>query len=253
MLTPSRSGPLNSLRRRVHRVRAGGESGISLMELVMAMTLSVILGAITTVLFVAVDSSTAASTDRAIDSAKARNVLQAWTSYLQVSDGPTAGSAVNRFEWFSPTNILFYSGLFNRSQGSLTTTSAPTLIWLRLSSAGQLVEEQFKPIPTSFPASPTTCRILSSGVTASKLFTPYSSTGGDLSSVNLGTAQTAGAGCVAIPSSLPSQAQHPDQTAAGNLQTVFSVGINFTVTDSRGLHPIPFSAVAQLPVLAGSS
>lgn len=244
---------LTALRRRVRQARTGGDAGISLMELVMAMTLSVILGAITTVLFVAVDSSTAASTDRAIDSGKARNVLQAWTSYLQVSDGPTAGSAVNRFEWFAPTNIMFYSDLFNRSQGSLATTSTPTLIWLRLSSAGQLVEEQFKPVPTSFPASPTTCRILSSGVTASKLFTPYNSSGSDISSVNLGAAQTAGAGCVSIPSSLPSQAQHPDQTAAGNLQSIFSVGINFTITDSRGKHPIQFSAVAAVPVLAGSS
>jgi hypothetical protein len=245
--------PFAALRRRVQRVRAAGDTGISLMELIMAIVLSVVLGAITSVLFVAVDKSTAASTDRAIDSGKARNVLQSWTSYLQVADGPTAGSAVNRFEWFSPSSIMFYAGLFNRSQGSLTTTSAPTLIWLRLSSAGQLVEEQFTPIPASFPASPTTCRILSSGVSGTKVFTPFNHAGNDISAVNLGTSQSVGAGCVSIPSSLPSRAQHPDQTAAGNLQSIYTVGINFTITDSRGKHPIQFSAVAALPVLAGSS
>jgi hypothetical protein len=244
---------LSALTSRVRRVAASGDAGISLMELVMAMVLSVVLGAITSVLFLAVDKSTAASTDRAIDSGKARNVLQSWTSYLQVADGPAAGSAVNRFEWFAPTNVLFYADLFNRSQTQLATTGTPTLIWLRLDTAGRLVEEQFRPAPTAFPATATTCRILSSAVTASKLFTPYNSTGGDISAVNLGAAQSVGAGCVTIPSTIPSKVQHPDQTAAGNLQTIFTVGLNFSLTDSRKQHPIAFSAVAALPVLAGSS
>jgi hypothetical protein len=244
---------LTALRHRLARVHATRDAGISLMELVMAMTLSVILGAITSVLLIGVDSSTAASTDRAIDSGKAHNVLQAWTSYLQVSDGPAPGSVVNRFEWFTASSVMFYSDLFNRSQGSLGSTSAPTLVWLRLDSAGQLVEEQFNPAPTSFPASATTCRVLSSGASASKLFTPYNSSGIDISSLGLGTAQSVGTGCVRIPSALPSQAQHPDQTTAGNLQSIYTVGINFSLQDSGKAHPIQFSAVAALPVLAGSS
>jgi hypothetical protein len=246
---------LTWLGRRARHVRASGDGGISLIELIVAMVLTTILGAITTVLFVDVDNSTAASSDRAIDSAKARNVLQSWTSYLDVSDGPgpSPGSAVNRFEWFAPSSVLFYSDLFNRSQGSLGTTSPPTLIWLRLDTSGQLIEEQFKPVPTSFPASPSTCRVIGSGVTAAKLFTPYNSSGSDISSVNLGAAQSVGAGCVAMPSTIPSQLQHPDQTAAGNLQSIYTVGINFTLTDTRGHHPIQFSTVATVPVLAGSS
>lgn len=244
---------LTGLRNRVRTVRRGGDAGMSLTELLVAMVLAAVLGAITSVLFVDVDNSTAASTDRAIDSAQARNVLQSWTSYLQVSDGPTAGSATNRFEWFGPSSILFYSDLFNRSQSSLASTGAPILVWLRLDSAGQLVEEQFKMIPATFPASPTTCRLLGTGATASPLFTPYNSTGADISSVDLGSPQTVGAGCVALPSAIPSKSGTPDQTAVGNLQTVATVGISFTLTDSRKAHPIQFSAVAALPTLAGSS
>ena len=219
----------------------------------MAMVLASILGAITIVLFVAVDKASSATSDRGIDSAKARNVLQSWSSYLQVSDGPTAGAALNRFEWLAPSSVAFYADLYNRSQGASTTT-APTLIWLRLDSGNQLVEEQFSPAPTAFPATWTTCRVLGGGVSAAKLFTAYGSTGNDLSSLNLGSAETVTtAGCQKLPSSLPSQAQHPDQIASANLQKVFSVGIDFTVSDTKNTHPIEFNEVTALPYLVGAS
>lgn len=244
---------LRRARARARRVGASGDAGISLAELIVAMVLSTILGAITLVLFIDVDNSTSASTDRAIDAAKARTAIQAWTTYLQVSDGPTTGSALNRFEWFSPTNVAFYADLFNRTQASLATTSAPTLVWLRLDSGGQFVEERFTPAPTGFPANYTACRILGSNFTAPKLFTPFGSTGNDLTGLNLGAAQNTAAGCQKLPSTLPSQLQHPDQIAAANLQRVFSVGIDFTVMDTKKTHPLEFNAVASLPVLAGAT
>lgn len=244
---------LSVLRRRVRRVRATADAGVSLPELLMAMVLSSILGAITLVLFVAVDKASSTTSDRAINDGKARTTLQAWSTYLQASDGPTAGSALNRFEWFTASNVLFYSDLYNRSGSSLGTTSPPKLVWLRLDSAKQLVEEQFSPIPTSFPASWKSCRILGGGVNATKLFTPYGSTSNDLSSLNLGSAPSVGAGCQKLPSTLPSQQQHPDQTAAANLEKLFSIGIDFTVSDTHNTHPLEFSAVTALPYLSGAS
>jgi prepilin-type N-terminal cleavage/methylation domain-containing protein len=244
---------LTAAMNRVRRVRASADAGVSLPELMMAMVLSAILGAVTLVLFIDVNNATSTTSDRAINAAKARTALQAWTSYLQVSDGPTAGSALNRFEWIGPTNVLFYSDLYgSRLQTSLATTGAPTLVWLRLDGTGQLVEEQFSPIPSSFPATAKTCRLLGGGVSAAKLFTPYGSTGSDLSALNLGTVPSASSGCQPL-AGLPSKAQHPDQAATANLQTVFSVGIDFTVSDTKHSHPIEFNAVVALPVLAGAA
>ena len=244
---------LTALRRRLEHVRSSADAGLSLTELIVAMALTSVLGAITLMLFVAVDRSTSTTSDRAINDGKARTTLQAWSTYLQVSDGPNAGSALNRFEWVSAGNILFFADLYNRSASSLSTTSAPKLVWLRLDSSNQLVEEIFNVLPTSYPAAWSSCRILGGNVSATKFFTPYGSTGNDLSSLSMGTPPTVSAGCQKLPSSLPSQAQHPDQTAATNLQKIFSIGIDFTVSDTHNSHPIEFSAVTTLPYLAGAS
>ncbi|HEV7192622.1 MAG TPA: hypothetical protein VGN35_05380 [Jatrophihabitantaceae bacterium] len=244
---------LTGLRRRVQLVRDSADAGVSLPELLMAMLLSTLLGAVTMVLFVSVDNATSTNTDRSINAAKARNVVQAWTSYLQVSDSATTGSALNRFEWFAPTNVLFYADLYNRPQTATATTNPPSLMWLRLDSAGQFVEEQFATIPTSFPAKWSTCRLLGGGASATKLFTPYGSTGNDLSSLSLGAAQNPGTGCQKLPSTLPSQLSHPDQVAAANLEKLFSVGIDFTVKDTKKSHPLEFNAVVTLPFLVGAT
>lgn len=244
---------LTALRNRLRRVRASADAGISLPELLMTMVLTSILGAITLMLFLAVDKSTSTTSDRSINAAKARNVLQSWSSYLQVSDGPTQGSALNRFEWFTPTSVLFYADLYNRSQAASSAPTAPTLVWLRLDTGKQLVEEQFTPIPTTFPAAWKSCRILGGGVSATKLFTAYGSTSNDLSSLSMGSASSVTAGCQKLPSALPSQAQHPDQIASANLQKIFSVGIDFTVSDTKNSHPAQFNEVAVVPYLAGAS
>jgi Tfp pilus assembly protein PilW len=252
-----------ALHRRLRAHDGRRDAGITLMELVVAMVLSTILGAVTTVLFVYVDNATSTATDRAISSAQARNVLQSWTSYLQVSDGPTAGVATNRFEWFTSTNIAFHSDLFNRSQTSLGTTNSATLVWLRLDGAGQLVEEQFNPMPASYPAQWTACRVLATNVSTTNsfspttVFTPYTSNGSSLATLmsngGLGTAETASNGCQKLPSAVPSQTQHPSQTVVTNLQTIASVEITITVKDTKQSHPIAFDAIVPLPTLAGGT
>ena len=120
---------LTGLARRAHAVRHDDE-GVTLMELVVAMTISSILGALTLALFVTVNNSSAATTDRSIGAAQARNILQSWSSYLRVSDGPVAGSSTRRFEWLRPTGTIFYADLNNRSGSGAATP--PTMIWLRL-------------------------------------------------------------------------------------------------------------------------
>jgi len=240
------------LTRLLHRRRAAvGEAGISLVEVLVAMTLSMILGAITMTLAVKVSSSSSDSTDRTISSEQSRNVMQAWSGYLQVADDPTStGTGVSRFEWFTASSILFYSDLNNRS-GSLATTGAPTMVWLRLDSASQLVEEKFVASPSSYPAAPSSCRILNFKVTATKLFTPINAGGFEITNQSLGTSPTVGSGCQSLPSAPPSKTNKPDASVIANLQNVAAVSISFTTRDTRNSHPLSFTTTLLLPPVAG--
>jgi prepilin-type N-terminal cleavage/methylation domain-containing protein len=251
---------LTALRRR-YRARHDSDAGFSLAELLVAMVIMSILGALTAKLFVSVDNSSAMSTDRSINSASAGAVMQAWTEYLRVADGLTPGSTTNRIEWLTAPDqnglganeMVFYADLFNRTTtgSGLSATNAPTMIWLRLDGKGVLIEEQFSSTAVQ-GASPTRCRRLLSGVTTTRLFTPYDASGHDLSTQNLGTASGAGNGCQNLPVTVPSQQRHPDATAAANLPNVSRISIDFVVPDSRKKHAIEFNSVVTLPTLGGS-
>jgi hypothetical protein len=52
---------------------------------------------------------------------------------------------------------------------------------------------------------------------------------------------------------VPSRSGAPDPVAIANLQRVTSLSIAFTMTDTRGKHPIEFVSVATLPILGGAS
>src|SRR4051794_27276715 len=231
---------LSRVRGRIRRRHARGDAGVTLVEMLVAMGLSTILGAVTLVLFVQVSSASNTTTDRTVSSTQARNALQAWSSYLQVLDDPSgSGSGTNRFEWFTANSVLFYSDLNNRS-GSVGTTSAPTMVWLRLDSAQQLIEEKFPASPTSYPAAATTCRVLAFRVSATELFTAYNAAGADLTGNSLGTSPTVGTGCVSLPSAPPSKGT-PDQIVVANLKTVASVAIVFSTTDVSKTHTFNFA------------
>ena len=239
-----------SARLRAARAR---DDGWSLAELLVAMVLMSIFGALTARLFITVDTSSAESTDRSINSASAGAVMQAWTEYLRVADGTTPGSSSNRFEWITANDMVFYANLFNRATtgSGVTTTGGATMVWLRLDSKGVLIEEQF-PATATLGTNPTRCRRLLGSVTATRLFTPYDSNGNDLSAQNLGTASGAGPGCQKLPVTVPSQLKKPDPVAAANLPNVSRIAIDFVVPDSRKKHGIEFNSVVTLPTLGGA-
>lgn len=237
------------LRRRLAAARERGDAGVTLTELLVAMGLSTLLGALTLSLFISIDSSTAAITDRTISASSARNALQAWTGYLRVADGPTAGSRVSRIEWLTANDMLFYADLANRSMSDVGTTSAPTMVWLRRDTAGTLVEETF-PASAAASSSPSVCRRLVSRTQAGvPLFSPVDSNGNTMSGLDLGAAPTSAAGCVTLPTTVPSKSRAPDAAALANLQNVYSVQIDFIVRDTRGGHPLEFTSTAVLPAL----
>jgi Tfp pilus assembly protein PilW len=234
-----------SLIRRLRAIRASREAGMSLTEVLISMALSMLIGAMTLGLFLSISDTTTRATDRTSSSASARNAIQAWTAYLRVTDGTTAGSRTNRIEWLSANDMLFYADLNNRSWGSPGTTSAPTMIWLRRDSANRLVEEQFVSTAVAGTA-PRVCRLLVNRLTGSTpLFSAVDSGFHTLS--GLGTAPTASSGCRTLPVTVPSQQAHPDLTVRSNLQNVYSVTIDFLALDTHGKHPIEFTSQAVLP------
>lgn len=246
--------PPGVIRRRLYAVRGTGDAGITLMELLVAMVLTTIIGAMTIGVFISVNSSTANSEDRSFSTATARNTIQDWTAYLRVADGKAAGVKTNRIEWLTAKDMLFYADLYNRSVTNLTVTGAPTMIWLRLDSKKTLVEEQFASTATAGTA-PTVCRRMATNVTtvdaSTALFTAYDKSGAKMAGLDLGAAPTVTAGCVPLPVTVPSQTNKPDPSALANLQNVISVGIDFYVWDTKNLHPLEFTSQAVLPPLGG--
>jgi prepilin-type N-terminal cleavage/methylation domain-containing protein len=229
------------------------DSGFTLIEMLVTMVIAVTVGALTMRLVVMVNASASATSDRAVNSGRATSTIQAWSGYLAVIDDPTAsGLLANRFEWFTPTSVLFYSDQNNRS-GPISTTRAPTMIWLRLDGSGQLVEEQFPAQPASYPAGWTTCRSLLTDVTQAALFTAYDASGNDITALNLGTAPAVGNGCQKLPAAPPSQGGKSNATVVANLQNVASVRIAFTVLDHAKGHPLNFSSTVALPRLGAPS
>ena len=252
------------LSRRARLVLECADAGLTLIEVVVAMVLSVILGGLTVMVFANTNTSSAATTDRTISTASARDTIQAWAGYLRVADGTTPGSRSNRIEWLTGNDMLFYADLRNRTMSSPATIGAATMIWIRLDSQGRLVEEQFASTAAQ-NASPTMCRQLALSVSNSigtdpvtgqqvtvPLFTPGDYNGTQIASgTDLGSAPAASAGCQKLPVTVPSQAGHPDAAAQANLVNVFSVALDFTVKDTKGLHPIEFTSEAFLPSLGG--
>src|SRR3954451_14358177 len=118
--------------RRLRAVRRSRDAGITLMELLVATVLNVIVGSLAVGIFISVNNSTDNSVDRSVNTAAARNAARDWTAYLRMAEGRTAGLKTNRIQWLTANDTLFYAGLYNRTVTTLTTTAAPTMMWLRI-------------------------------------------------------------------------------------------------------------------------
>jgi type II secretory pathway pseudopilin PulG len=240
--------------RRTRALHAAGDAGITLMELVVAMVLNVIVGSLAVGIFISVNNSSDTSIDRSVNTAAARNAARDWTAYLRIADGRTVGVKTNRIEWLTANDTLFYAGLYNRTVTNLTTTGAPTMMWLRRDPTGTLIEEQFASTATA-GTRPRVCRRMVGGVSvgtaSAPIFSAIDKSGAFMSGLDLGTAPTAAAGCVPLPITVPSQSSHPDLDAQANLQNVDIVQLDFVLHDTLGTHPIEFTSQAVLPALGG--
>jgi prepilin-type N-terminal cleavage/methylation domain-containing protein len=181
--------------RRLRRVTSadGGEQGISLMELIVAMMIFSILLAVTVGFFTS--ASRANQTDRTIDSTNrqasagvdeiGRIVRGATTNPLA-----TAGSVPSpAFSVAGANTITLYTNVNLAS----TTVAQTEQVQFSVDASGNLVEKIWQPITTNgyftFAANPTTTRILASPVVqpaagGPNLFSYLDSTGAAIAMTN---------------------------------------------------------------------
>lgn len=212
-------------------VRANGDdSGVTLIELLVGMTLMLIVGVMTTTFFVSTNDASTKTVDANIATSSARNVLESWTRLLNLADSPqTAGTGVGRFEKITPTSAVFYSNINNNRATASGLRTAPIKISLSLEN-GKLVERHYAPLssvaPSSYPSSATETLYLATDVeTSGWLFAPYrSGNPPTLTLPNYCVNDTTAGLC------------SDDAAGAAILPTIVRVDISFTVQTVSGVN-----------------
>ena len=248
---------LSFLRRRLRAV-ASGDGGMSLIELLVAMVLSTLVGAMTLMTFISASSASSTTGDRLLGTANARVALQSWQSLIQVADAPPSGVAgacstgatAHRFEWITLTDILFYAGVDNRAGDG--TCTPPQLVWLALRNS-TLLEAHYTYSSGTW-GSPL-CRTLTqpphSTVTSSTLFTPNPSQVMVLPDLGQAFATSSPfatvTSCASIPPSfLAGAVSDTDTTANNTLAQVNTIGIDFVLADQTDNHTQSFDTTATV-------
>ena len=220
--------------------RLHGDAGMSMIELITAMAVSSILGAMTLFVFVSLNSASSSSVDRSLSATQARVILSSWSGLLQVAESPLRDTdEFPAFEKITSTAVTFYASVNNRSTTS-TAFTLPTRVSL-FTEDGDVIEERFQPTATGWPTTPTVRRVLAesaqlhfdavdaSGVPVGQLgagYDTYCRTTGSGSTLYSGLCSTAAcaesAACAGVTG------------ADALLARVATVRISLTVTDGRG-------------------
>lgn len=204
------------------------DAGVTLIELVVAMSLMTIVSAMALTFFVGVNSANSTAVDANVGTASARNVLQQWTQLLELADSPdAAGSGSGRFVEITPTSAVFYTNSDRNRATDTTARTAPVKVSLAL-VGGQLVESDYQPdtstTPSTYPDSPTSTRVLASDVTTTGwLFAPYT-TGNPPTLVEPND----------CADGAPGLCSEDSADAAMLLATIVRVDLSFTLTSSSG-------------------
>jgi prepilin-type N-terminal cleavage/methylation domain-containing protein len=257
------------------RLRAGGgqDRGITLIELVVAMTVTTIISAFAISFFVTSTTNGTKATLTNQATADARATLDSWTSLLRVAGWLDRSARTDRFEEITPKKIVFYANLNNLATAD-QTTGAPTKVALMLrvtnasTGAGQLIQVLFGSDNTT----PISVRIVALDVTptggaSQPIFQPYTAAGGpvDPSGTNgcyaQGVAQPglclqsppAGAGMLDPQVGTKSLSVtsgplrgNPSLNVDSTLQSIAGVNIVFTATDNTNAVPVQFTGSASV-------
>jgi Tfp pilus assembly protein PilW len=258
--------------RRWQRMRS--DRGMTLAELMVTMGLTTILGTMAVMFFVVANRTGNGTILTNQNTGDARVTLDEWTSMLRVAGWLDTSTKVDRFEEVTATKIVFYANLNNRSTSSTFSAPGPTTkiaLLLRVSKAstgqGQLVEVRFGSDNTTV-ASTRQLGVLAGPTNGAPIFQPYSRSGSPVDLTQLGcksgTVVKAGLCLQSVQSGAGMQDPtigssgltvtagplrgNPDPTKNVDkvLQSIGSVGIAFTVSDSSNTSQTSYTSLASV-------
>lgn len=250
-------------RLRARRRAKHGDAGITLIELVVAMTIATIVATLTTALFVTSSNVNSKTTNTNVATSAARAVLDSWAALISVADAPTipyvsnvpqngstaqptAGTAADRIINITPTELTFWADVNNRPScggGNCISTAQPNertqATYVDLSyvpsyagaTSGSLVETRY--LPGSTTTVQTKRTVIASGVSTNGwLFTPYleKAYGGCTAGLICTPVMCNGAAGICLPTPPVTSGLDP----AVYLSYINRIDISFTVTPNNG-------------------
>jgi hypothetical protein len=201
----------------------------------------------------------------------ARVTLDDWTSSLRVAGWLDPATKIDRFEEITPTKIVFYANLNNRTSSTSSAVGATTKIalMLRISDAstgrGQLIEVRFNSDNTTVK-SVRQLGMLASATNGAPMFQPYSRGGSAIDMTQLGclkgTTPTAGlclqsaqpgagmqdpaVGTSGLTVTAGTRKGNPAKNVDKTLQLIGSIGIAVTVVDQSSTAKTDYTSLASV-------
>jgi hypothetical protein len=220
---------ISSVRNQI-RDRVARDTGITLAELMVSMTLTMVLGTMTVLFFVSASHLGSATILTNQATSDARITLDSWTSMIRVAGWLDLPDKADRFELITPTEIVFYANLNNRNAADLTNVQPVTKVALMLNAPsegadGQLVEIRFASDNTT-PLSVRQVSVNAGPTDGAWIFTPRDQSGG--------LVDTSVKGCVIAGS--PAEglcAKAPTAPSAGILDPILAPGTHNVVSGPR--------------------
>jgi type II secretory pathway pseudopilin PulG len=264
---------------RLRRLRAD-DRGMSLAELLVAMGITMIIGVVTASFFLGASRTGYRTVLTNQNTGDARVVLDSWTAMLRVAGWLDTGAQTDRFEEITPTKIVFYANLDNRSNADGTTIAGQTVapvtkvaLLLRTTNAttgeGQLIEIHFKSDNSTVQSvRQVAFNVRPTAGAGQAIFLPRNHAGGVVDTVNTngcrsgGTPraglclQTTPAGAGMLDPTLASSGPlavsqgtlrgNPATNVDNILADVGSITVAFTVQDPAGRASMDFSSSAAV-------
>ena len=145
---------------------APDDAGISLVEVMVAMVISTIVGAMVLLYLLSAVGSARRADGQNEQAAGARVVLDSWSAIVPYAVDPNGVSSTDsvRFYSLAPTSVRFCVGMNSKSSIPMAPDLAPIGMEIAL-VAGQLIEKRYK-----------TCALMVSGGThVRRILAPYAS------------------------------------------------------------------------------
>jgi prepilin-type N-terminal cleavage/methylation domain-containing protein len=257
---------------RIRRLRSD-DRGVTLAEMLVAMGISTILGTVAMFFFIGAARTGSKTILTNQNTGDARVALDSWTSMLRVAGWLDAGAQTDRFEEITPTKIVFYANLDNRTTAD-QTIGAVTKVALLLRTTnvttgeGNLVEMRFNSDNTTVKSvRQVAFNVQPTGGAGQAVFLPRNHAGGVVDTINTngcrsgGTAKPglclqsppAGAGMldpgVSATSMTVSSGSLRGNSAVNvdtTLADIGSITVGFTARSSSGTASMDFSSTASV-------